>query len=206
MKILMTGASGKLGTELQQYFHEHQLDTDRHDFTQSLVHGEHDLILHIGAYTDVKKAETDWATCFQVNAFGTFNLVQTYKDTPFIYISTEYAKHPLGIYALTKYLGEEVVASHPNHLIVRTLFKPTPWPFEYAYEDQYTQGDYVDVIAKELAHIILAWDRQTSDMLYCGTGRKTMFELAKKTRPDVKPNTVRDYVQQTGVPIPYDYE
>ena len=113
---------------------------------------------------------------------------------------------PRSYYSVSKKLGEEIVKTHPNHLILRTLFKPKPFPFDKAYIDQYTQGDYVDVIAKLLADRVKSWDRKTSGMEYLGTGRKTMYELAKRTRPDVEPNSVEDYIKETGTPIPKDYE
>ncbi len=209
-KLLITGATGRLGgyivPELQKFFDVTAVGIENWDFTYPILKGKYDLILHMGAYTDVKKAQVEADKCFQANAFGTFNLVNLYKDIPFIYISTEYANKPLGIYALTKRLGEEIVKSHPQHLIIRTSFKPTPFPFPYAYSDQYTQGDYVDVIAKVLVEEINKWDGM-SQMIYAGTGRKTMFELAQRTRPDVLPNKVDDYNKVLGIElVPYDYE
>lgn len=206
-KILITGGTGKLGVELKKHLDGDYIGSADLDFTKKINRGDYDLILHIGAYTDVRKAESEEAEkCFQVNTYGTFNLVRTYKDVPFIYISTEYANNPLSVYALTKKLGEEVVKTHPNYLILRTLFKPNPFPFDKAYVDQYTQGDYVDVIAKLLAEKVKNWDRKTSGMEYLGTGRKTMFELAKRTKSDVIPNYVDDYIKEVGVIIPKDYE
>lgn len=206
-KILITGGTGKLGVELKKHLDGDYVGSADLDFTKKINRGDYDLILHIGAYTDVRKAESEEAEkCFQVNTYGTFNLVRTYKDVPFIYISTEYANNPLSVYALTKKLGEEVVKTHPNHLILRTLFKPNPFPFDKAYVDQYTQGDYVDVIAKLLAERVKNWDRKTSGTEYLGTGRKTMFELAKRSKPDVIPNYVDDYIKEVGVIIPKDYE
>lgn len=206
-RILITGGTGKLATELKKHLSGHYVGSKDLDFTKSIPKEEYDLILHIGAYTDVKKAEfKDKQKCFMVNVYGTFNLIQNYKDTPFIYISTEYAHNPIGVYALTKKLGEEIVKTHPHHLILRTLFKPNPFPFPKAYIDQYTQGDYVDVIAKLLVKKVKKWDRKTCKLEYLGTGRKTMFELAKRTRPDVKPNSVNDYIKETGMFTPTDYE
>jgi len=206
-KILITGGTGRLGTELKKHLAGDYVGSNDLDFTKIIEKKDYDLIIHIGAYTDVKKAETDGKEdCFMANVYGTFNLVQTYKDIPFIYISTEYANNPIGVYALTKKLGEEIVKMHPKHLIIRTLFKPNPWPFPKAYIDQYTLGDYVDVIAKLLAERVLNWDRKVCLLEYLGTGRKTMFELAKRTRPDVEPNYVDDYIKETGILIPKDYE
>jgi dTDP-4-dehydrorhamnose reductase len=207
-RILITGGTGRLATELKKHLSGDYVSTKDFDFTQDIPKKEYDLILHIGAYTDVKKAEfEDQKKCFMVNTYGTFNLAQTYKDTPFIYISTEFAYTPFCVYALTKKLGEEIVKTHKApYLILRTLFKPTPFPFSKAYIDQYTQGDYVDVIAQLLAKRVRDWDRKTSSLEYLGTGRKTMFELAKRTRPDVEPNSVEDYMKETGLFISKDYE
>lgn len=208
--ILVTGGSGRLAFELKKHLEAEYVGIENFDFIYQVPKGEYDLILHMGAFTDVQKAEKEVKKCFDTNVVGTYNLVEAYKDTPFIYISTEYANKPLGVYALTKQLGEEVVKTHPNHLILRTSFKPTPFPFPYAYEDQYTQGDYVDVIAECLADIsanFLNKNITGNKITYLGTGRKTMLEMAMRTRPDVLPNKVDDYNAKIGkVLIPHDYK
>ena len=204
MKILITGGTGKLATELKKHLEGDYVGIEHWDFIYTVPKESYDLILHMGAYTDVAKAETEQEKCMLTNTMGTFNMVQTYKDTPFIYMSTEWARNPLGVYALSKQLGEEIVKTHPRYLILRTLFKPTPWPFEYAYEDQYTQGDYVDVVAKILADIVKSWDMNTKETRFLGTERKTILELAKRTKPDVKPNKIADY--KFGHLVPKDYQ
>ena len=207
-KILITGGNGKLATELKKHLSGDYLGRNDLDFTKPIkLKTKYDLIVHAGAYTNVRKAEfKDKKKCFMTNVYGTFNLIQHYKTTPFIFISTEFAANPFVVYALTKKLGEEIVKTHPNHLIIRTLFKPNPFPFPKAYIDQYTQGDYVDVIANLLAKRIKSWNRKTNGLEHLGTGRKTMFELAKRTRPDVLPNSISDYMKETGLFIPKDYE
>jgi len=205
-KILITGGTGRLAAEIKKHLEGEYVGIEHWDFTYPIKKGEYDLVLHMGAYTDVVKAETEPHKCFQTNAYGTFNMMHTYRDTPFAYISTEYAKNPISIYALTKYLGEEAVKYHPRHLIMRTFFKPNPFPFPKAYSDQYTQGDYVDVVAKLIADKVKSWDRKTCELCYIGTGRKTVFDLAKRTRPDVKPNSVDEWRARIGNIIPYDYE
>lgn len=213
-KILITGGTGRLAAELKKVLKGEYFGIEHFDFTYTDEipnddwNGERhfDMIVHMGAYTDVKKAEVEKIKCFNTNVLGTFNLVNKFKYIPFVYISTEYANFPLGIYALTKRLGEEIVATHPNHIIVRTSFKPRPFPFPKAYGDQYTQGDYVDIIAQVIADIINTWDRKTSGLVYAGTGRKRMIDLARQTRPDVEENSVDDYNREIGMElIPKDY-
>ena len=129
--------------------------------------------------------------CFKINVFGTYNLLTHFKDKPFVFISSEHINSK-GIYFQSKLIGELLVKNLArSYLIIRTLFKPNPWPFEYAFTDQMTQGDYVDVIAPLIAKTIRHWDGKSATV-YVGTGRKSMFELAKRTRPDVKPNSVND--------------
>lgn len=188
MKILLTGGSGRLGTELQKCM---KLDAPSHnqlDITGEIKKGEYDLVIHAAGYTDVRKAEYEGKDdCYKVNVFGTRNMVQTYWNVPFVYISSEYAKFPeINYYSSTKAEGEQVVKDNClSYLIIRTTFKPRPYPYDRAWADQYTQGDYVDVIAKLIAEEIKNW-HTVSKMIYVGTGRKTIYELAKQTRPDVK--------------------
>lgn len=206
MNILFTGGTGRLSVEVKKILEAEYVGIEHWDFIypEEIPKKKYDLIIHAGAYTDVVKAETEQQKCMLANVMGTFNMVQVYKDTPFIYISTEYARNPLGVYALSKQLGEEAVKTHPHHLILRTLFKPNPFPYEFAYEDQWTQGDSVDVIAKELKEWTRIWDKTACLSTYMGTGRKTLLELARKTNPNVKPNKIADY--KYSHLVPHDYE
>lgn len=216
MRILYTGSSGLLGKHLIPLlkkqdgdgvmFPRIEIDAPSHndlDITQTIVPQEYDLVIHAAAYTDVFKAETDRDKCFEVNVMGTMNLAKAYKDTPFVYISSEYAHNPVNYYSVTKYLGELVANEIADKcLVIRTLFKPNPFPWEKAFTDQWTQGDYVDVIAPLLVEQILNWYGGKSEMVYVGTGRKTIYDLAKRTRPDVREGSIDD----VGVKLPHDYE
>lgn len=204
MMVLLTGGTGLLGKELIQYFDS--IDVPSHevfDITRSFNKGSYDLVIHCAAYTDVVKAETDQQECFDVNVMGTMNLTSNYWNTPLVYISSEYVNHPQNYYSLTKRFAEDFVKfNHKKHLIIRTLFKPSPFPYNKAFIDQFTQGDYVDVIAKLIAQEIKKWDQRTSKVIYVGTGRKTIHELARQTRPDVGIMSVKDIKQ---VKLPKDY-
>jgi dTDP-4-dehydrorhamnose reductase len=205
MKILLTGGSGLLGTELKKFINVVAPTHAEMDITKPIHHIEtFDLIIHGAAYTNVIKAEKEEKDeCYKANVVGTINLLEAFKDIPFVYISSEYAKKPVNYYAKTKQLAEEeVVKRADKYLIIRTLFKPTPFPFPKAFNDQYTEGDYVDIITPLIIKAIESWDKKSKKMIYVGTGRKTIFELAKRTRPDVKPMSIKEI---TTVTLPADY-
>lgn len=211
MKILLTGGSGLLGRELAKYLKfeaptHQELDITNEESVKNFANQPArdsksiDLVVHCAAYTNVAKAEHDKVSCFEVNVVGTYNLLKAFPSARFVYISSEYAKNPVNYYSRTKKWGEEMVTrfSH-NSLIIRTLFKKNPFEYEEAFFDQYTGGDYIDVIAPMIAKEII---RDISGTIYVGTGRKTMFELARRTKPEIKGISVKDL---KSVILPEDY-
>lgn len=204
-KIILLGGSGLLGTEIQKHLEcdapsHMQLDIMNSKFPDK----KYDLVIHAAAYTNVDKAEVEQEEVFNINLGGTLNLLYEYSLTPFVYISSEYAHNPVNMYSASKYAGELAVKClAERHLIIRTLFKANPWPHDMAWVDQYTEGDYVDVIAPLIVDEIKRWYRQKeSKTVHIGTGRKTMYELALRTKPDVKPISLKDFI---GIRRPYDY-
>jgi dTDP-4-dehydrorhamnose reductase len=162
------------------------------------------LVLHAAAYTAVDKAETDTEECFMVNVGGTARLANLYRSVPFVYISSEHAFHPVNMYCASKFAAEQVVSAIcSNYLIIRTLFKPRPYPFDNAWQDQITQGDYTDTIAKLIIEAIDSWDKKTSKSILVGTGRKSIYDLAKETVPNVRPSSRLDYPGDAKRPADY---
>jgi len=190
MRYLITGGSSRLGTELKKYLKGKYPTHKKFDITKFTAI-DCDCIVHLAGYTNVEKAESEKFQCFKTNVMGTYNLLSRLPDKPFVFISSEHVNAE-GVYFQSKLIGELLVKSlAKNYLIIRTLFKPNPWPFKYAFTDQMTQGDYVDVIAPLIAEEIKKWDGK-SQIVYVGTGRKSMFDLAKRTKPGVLPNSVND--------------
>lgn len=203
--ILLTGGSGLLGTELQKLIDCYAPPRKELDITKTIkIPPETELIIHAAAYTDVEAPEhkiSEMNKCAEININGTKKI--TSLGVPVVYISTEYvfdgwlgdykehdATHPVNWYGVTKLWGETYTAQAPRSLIIRCLFKKRPWKYGAAFTDQFTSGDYVDVMAPQIAKAIQLFDRfDPHDIVHIGTGKKCIFELAKQSRPDVKPIT-----------------
>jgi len=218
MTILLTGGSGLLGTELQKHIEcyapsHDEFDIDR-EFDIDTIRDlgvNVDLIVHCAAYTDVVKAEEERNKCYRTNVLGTKYVAMI--GVPMVYISTEYVfgggkgnympndpPDPINFYALTKLLGEGMCSYAPSTLIIRTLFKPRPFEHPHACTDQWTSGDYIDVISSMIVDAIKEWDRISNEIIHIGTGRKSTYELAKQSRPDVKP-CLRSDIKSVKLPM-----
>lgn len=93
-----------------------------------------DIIIHVAALTDVDLCEKDKQLAYNINVNGTRNLVRASKDVKlFVYISTDYVfdgdrgnykeddiPNPINYYGLSKLLGEEIVKTLENYIIIRT--------------------------------------------------------------------------------------
>jgi dTDP-4-dehydrorhamnose reductase len=95
----------------------------------------------------------------------------------------------LNYYALSKLVAEELVRLVPQHLVIRTSFRPRAWPYPTAFTDVFTSQDYVDVIAPELALAIRHCADIPYQTLHIATERKSVYELARRRKPDVQPGT-----------------
>ncbi|WP_314762572.1 dTDP-4-dehydrorhamnose reductase [Capnocytophaga sputigena] len=147
MNVLVTGANGQLGSEIQNNTHRisnyYFSDADSLDITDAqaicafVQQHAIDLIVNCAAYTNVDKAEDDCATAEAINHTAVAHLASVCKEfqLPLIHISTDYvfggtkntpyretdATQPLGVYGRTKLAGEQAIQnSGIEHLIIRT--------------------------------------------------------------------------------------
>lgn len=190
--IYLTGGSGLLGSELQKYLNCFSPSHQEQDILYApRVPRETSMIVHCAAYTDVEKAEQENGLCYAVNVEGTVNLARL--NIPMVYISTEYVfdgkkgnysetdeTNPVNFYAKTKLWGE-YASRDTQSLRLRVLFKPSPWKYPKAFVDQWTSGDYVEAIAPIIAKVILEYPER-HDVLNIGTGKKSIYTLARETR------------------------
>ncbi|WP_312352431.1 dTDP-4-dehydrorhamnose reductase [Sphingobacterium siyangense] len=149
MRIVITGASGQLGSELKDllldniekecYFLDRkQLPLDQIQIIQQiLAMYEPDLIIHAGAYTAVDKAEEDQVNADLVNHVSCEEIAQYchLHGTRLINISTDYVfdgssasaltetaeTAPINVYGQTKLAGEQAIQKWcPDAIIIRT--------------------------------------------------------------------------------------
>ena len=222
-RVLLTGGSGRLGTELRALIpgviapSSAELNVrDPEQVLHKVLELRPDLIVHAAAYTDVGAAERERALCWALNVEGTRAVARAANavGAKLLHVSTDYVFDgtrglyqedeppgpPVNYYALTKLVAEEAARGAQSHLIVRTSFRPREWPYETAFTDVFTSQDYVDVIAPEIARVIRGHDRIPAGTLHVATERKSVYDLARRRRPDVRPGKRAE----AGVTLPAD--
>ena len=150
MNILVTGANGQLGCEMQRlgavspnnyiFTDVAELDITNADAVMNAVKAASiDIIVNCAAYTNVDKAESDEATAELINATAVGNLAKAMKEVggTLFHISTDYVfgcdgntprtedmpLNPLGVYGRTKLHGEQAITeSGCKALIFRTAW------------------------------------------------------------------------------------
>lgn len=163
MNILVTGANGQLGTEIRNVsqgsrnryiftdvssFPETEtlhLDITNIDAVRIVAESEDvDVIVNCAAYTNVEKAEDDFAMAELLNKTAAGNLATVAKErnATLIHISTDYVfggdgntpfveskePHPLGVYGVTKFAGEYLIGqSGCKSIILRTAWLYSPY-------------------------------------------------------------------------------
>ncbi|MEK5321904.1 dTDP-4-dehydrorhamnose reductase [Paenibacillus sp. FSL L8-0644] len=148
MKVLVTGATGQLGSQVCGFFQKQDYDVlpcdrEKLDITnleQAIGISKNyqpDVIIHCAAYTAVDAAENDIDKAYQINAYGTRNMALAAEKVgaKFVYISTDYVfdgssknpyheydnTNPQTIYGKSKRAGEVLVQSlSSRYFIVRT--------------------------------------------------------------------------------------
>jgi len=149
VRVLVTGASGQLGTDVVGAFaaassyqvvaaDHSQLDVGDRDAVRAAVGAASpDAIVHAGAWTAVDACESDPDRAWRVNALGTRNVAEGAESVGayLLYVSTDYVfdgrsarpyvewddPAPLGVYGRSKLGGErEALAGVPGACVVRT--------------------------------------------------------------------------------------
>lgn len=148
MKVLITGANGQLGWELQRVrpadweviaLNRAELDiTNSSEIVAHIAKHDPDLVVNAAAYTDVDKAESEKDTAYGVNSYGAENVAKALVNTRarLIHISTDFIfdgtksqpympadkPNPINIYGAAKLQGEQAIlaVAGSRALILRT--------------------------------------------------------------------------------------
>jgi len=216
LKILITGSSGALGSELKKKFpnalipsHKELDITNKEKVIDFFKKEKIDIVIHTAAITSVRKCEEEKELTWKTNVDGTKNMVdvlmQTNPDGKFVYVSTACVfdgnigmykessiPYPENFYALSKLLGEQEVKRLLNHLIIRTNFAARKkWPFPKAFSDRFGTYLFAEDVANGIVDVI---NSDMSGIVHIvGDKKMSMFELAKITTPDVESMTINDY-------------
>jgi dTDP-4-dehydrorhamnose reductase len=146
MRILLIGASGMLGTDVQREWTQDEIipassrDADIRDVEEVralVARTKPDWIVLAAAYTDVDGSECNAELAFAVNGLGTENVARAARecDSRILFVSTDYlydgtatrpyeptdAIAPLNVYGQSKAAGEKAIQEHAGQwCIART--------------------------------------------------------------------------------------
>jgi dTDP-4-dehydrorhamnose reductase len=156
-----------------------------------------DVIVNCIGYTDTYSQERQ--KHWEINYRFVTNLVDFCEERSIklVHISTDYIYansknnktendipvHQETWYSYTKLISDAYVQLRiDNYLLVRCSFKPKPFPYEKAFGNVKGNFDYVDVIAGQIIDLI---KEDRSGIWNIGTKFKSIYDLAKQTRPDI---------------------
>ena len=159
MKLLVTGASGQLGRQLQRAAAGHSLVAFDHrtlDITvlaqvrDALRAHQPDVVINAAAYNQVDRAESEPDAAFAANALGPRNLALAAAEVSaaIVHVSSDYVFNgrkgspyhefdtpdPLSVYGHSKLAGERAVQlANPRHYVVRTAWVYEPHGHGFAH-------------------------------------------------------------------------
>jgi len=188
MKILITGASGQLGSEVVKLLKKRKMEylspsrdeldiTDQKIVNQYFKKNNPDMVIHCAAYTAVDKAETAKGDCYSVNVQGTKHITNACKkfDSKLVYISSDYvfdghgsvpfteidAPNPVNYYGETKYQGESIVRSElEQYYIIRTswIYSESGYNFANTMIKLSIDHEEVSVVTDQIGSPTYAFD------------------------------------------------
>jgi dTDP-4-dehydrorhamnose reductase len=145
MKVLITGANGQLGQDIQKLFRKKTIDyiapgsktldiSDRMAVSRFVADNPVDVIINCAAYNAVDLAETEWKKAFAVNGLGVRNLAiaANKSGAVLLHYSSDYvfdglsgnpytvadSPNPICNYGRSKLLGEQCIGDLADQFIL----------------------------------------------------------------------------------------
>jgi nucleoside-diphosphate-sugar epimerase len=203
-KVLVLG-DGLLGSEVVKQTGWDYVSRKKNGFDIKDIESFHylfrgyDVILNAIANTDTYSKERDLHWDINYKFVHELILFCNKNDIKLVHISTDYLYsgsvsnasesdvpvHCNNWYGYTKLLADGLVQLESNnYLICRCTHKPTPFPYESAWIDQIGNFDYIDTISSLVIDMI---NSKISGVYNVGTEMKSVYQLALKTKKNIKP-------------------
>ena len=204
--IAILGGGGLLATELKKVTPEVKLfKRETVDITNTSTFKYLDLfdtIIHTAALIDNTNISGNEINYIDTNIVGTANLTNYCISTGkrLIYISSDYVYdgtgdhkedgpvNPYNLYAWSKLGGECSVRFLENHVIIRTSFGKTEFPYPKGFNNLYSSKDYVDIIAPLIMEVVN--NREFRGTINVGTERKSLYQYALSRNKGVEPTSL----------------
>lgn len=176
------------------------------------------IVLSVGE-KDQQAIESDSHAALQSNIIGVANVVSAMQrnkcQARLAYISTGYVYKgdksyhkendgvfPCNKYAWSKLSGECAVRmlDENRHLIIRCEFSKAPWHKNYAFIDQYTSREELEITAHKICRLVL---KRATGTYNIGGRKKSVYQYAKSLSEgkEVLKCKIEDFAT---VPLPHD--
>lgn len=209
MRILVTGANGRLGSKLMTLLADQHdtsgIDVDTLDITDFAAVKAHiadlqpGLVIHTAAWTDVDGCAREPQKALHINGYGAQNvaIAAAEVDAAIVYVSTnevfegtlsrpytEYdTRHAVNAYGYSKLIGERAITEvNQKHYIVRTawLFAHGGKNFIHAILNAAQMGKDIRVVTDEVANPTYNDDLAEAIVKLIETGRYGRYHLVNE--------------------------
>jgi len=225
MKILITGGSGLLGSNLIKLLKDthtilspshKQVDISTQDIVSYITTNQPELVIHCAAIAKFADVEKRPLETIDTNIIGTCNIVKACMENNIrlVFISSSHvfdgkkgnyrstdSVNPLTKYSKSKVAGEMVTSMYDNSLIIRTEFCEETFPFDTAYTDKFSSKEYIDILAPRIVEKCLS---PQTGVCHVGGPRRSFYEFGQIRNPKVQPGSVKSLISTSKVPILID--
>ena len=230
MRILVTGATGQLGTELRRVLVPWaevigldlpELDVRHPDCAAKIAEPAPDWVIHTAAVTNVDGCERDPGLAMAVNAEGTRQVAEgcrkararlLYLSTDFVFDGhkrTPYTEEdtpaPLSVYGRSKLEGERAAARVPGATIVRTawLYAAHGTNFVRTILSKAFAGEHLRVVDDQVGSPTYAADLADAIRLLVAGNRSGLYHITNRGACSWFEFT-REILRQAGLTAPLE--